>query len=229
MRVTGTQMLDNPIWHALTTQHAAFAEGNLLAKRYQSSFSPLAGLRHPKLAACRSLATLLKPNDGAGLFLEQRADSFAGLQVLYELDISQMVCEQLLPAPEHESVTLDETTVPEMMGLVELTNPGPFRERTRELGEYLGIRDGRTLAAMAGERLRLPGYTEISAVCTRAVYRGRGYARALVHSLATRIIARNEIPFLHVEVENTSAIRVYKSLGFRERRQLQLIVLQSVT
>ena len=80
-----------------------------------------------------------------------------------------------------------------------------------------------------GERLRLPGYTEISAVCTRAEYRGRGYARALVHSLATRIIARNEIPFLHVELENTNAIRVYEGLGFRERRRLQLIVLQSAS
>ncbi len=73
--------------------------------------------------------------------------------------------------------------VPEMVALAELTKPGPFGTRTRELGEYLGIRKTKRLVAMAGERLHLPGYTEVSAVCTHPDFQGRGYARELMSIL----------------------------------------------
>ncbi len=115
-------------------------------------------------------------------------------------------------------VELGAADVPEMLELTARTEPGPFWPRTRELGTYLGIRDNGALVAMAGERLRPPGWTEISAVCTAAEARGRGHAARLLSALIVRIIARGETPFLHVAAANTGAVARYETLGFETRR-----------
>lgn len=115
-------------------------------------------------------------------------------------------------------VELGAQDVSEMLDLVARTQPGPFWPRTHELGTYLGVRDNGMLVAMAGERLRPPGWTEISAVCTAPEARGRGYAAGLVSALVARIAARGERPFLHVAEANTGAIALYQRLGFEMRK-----------
>lgn len=115
-------------------------------------------------------------------------------------------------------VGLGAADVPEMLELTARTEPGPFWPRTRELGTYLGIRDNGTLVAMAGERLRPPGWTEISAVCTAPEARGRGHATRLLSALIMRITARGETPFLHVAAANSGAIARYETLGFTTRQ-----------
>jgi predicted GNAT family acetyltransferase len=115
--------------------------------------------------------------------------------------------------------------VADMLALVEITKPGPFRGRTHEMGRYLGIRvDGR-LVAMAGERLRPVGYTEVSAVCTHPDYRGRGYGRDLVETLVRNIIDRGEVPILHVEKDNRAAF-LYEQVGFSRRQTIHLVALR---
>jgi predicted GNAT family acetyltransferase len=110
--------------------------------------------------------------------------------------------------------------------LAELTKPGPFAQRTIVLGSYIGIRSGDQLVAMAGERMRFDGFTEISAVCTHPAHRGRGHAVLLVGTLMRSILARGKTPFLHIFSDNTSAAALYRKLGFTYRRSLTVTVLQ---
>jgi ribosomal protein S18 acetylase RimI-like enzyme len=222
--------LDNPIWHALSTLHARFAEGDNLAKRYPIAVTSLAAMSEPTEEAFESLAKALQ-SESAGLFLDQPPAIPADWKTIHSCPLVQMVFEK------HEIARGDDSTeklaeelipadTPEMVALAKLTKPGPFGARTRELGEYLGIREGIRLAAMAGERLHLPGYTEVSAVCTHPDFQGRGYARALITILLGKIVQRGETPFLHVREENISAIRLYEKMGFHTRRLIHYVVLQ---
>ena len=129
--------------------------------------------------------------------------------------------DALSPRPDEEAIVLGGADVPEMLALVDRNQPGPFRPRTHELGRYIGIRRHGTLIAMAGERLHPPGWTEISAVCTDAEYRGEGLATRLVLAVAAGIRERGDTPFLHASAANVNAIRLYTALGFRLRRTLQ--------
>jgi predicted GNAT family acetyltransferase len=114
--------------------------------------------------------------------------------------------------------------VPEMLALAALTEPGPFRQRTIRFGGYVGIRDGGRLVAMAGRRIAVPGYREVSAVCTHPSYRGRGYAAALVCAVSEGITKLGEIPYLHVRQDNLNAIRLYRGLGYDIIRSLHCAV-----
>jgi predicted GNAT family acetyltransferase len=139
-----------------------------------------------------------------------------GWNVVRKIDSAQMVWSaQKAPPVEHRFEELNISQVDEMLTLVELTKPGPFAKRTPELGSYLGIRAAGQLVAMAGERLKPHGYTEISAVCTHPDHRGRGYASSLVSILIQRITSRNEVPFLHVRTENVDAIRYTRNSASR--------------
>lgn len=113
-----------------------------------------------------------------------------------------------------------------MIELTALTKPGPFGSRTHELGTYLGIRPQGKLVAMAGERLKVPGHTEVSAVCTHPEHTGKGYAAILMAEVMRRIRERGETPFLHVRADNGRAIEIYKRLGFRERKLGHFAVLR---
>jgi predicted GNAT family acetyltransferase len=115
-----------------------------------------------------------------------------------------------------------------MTALVQLTAPGPWFPRTAELGRFVGIEvDGR-LVAMAGERMRVPGHTEISAVCCHPDFRGRGWPTELMRRVSRAIVARGETPFLHVLGENAPAIALYDKLGMRERLRSRLLILRRV-
>ncbi|MBK5288101.1 MAG: GNAT family N-acetyltransferase [Acidimicrobiia bacterium] len=110
----------------------------------------------------------------------------------------------------------------ELTALVTATEPGPWAERTHELGRFFGVRvDGRLVAA-AGQRMRLPDAIEISAVCTDEAHRGRGHAAAATMAVVETILAEGVLPFLHVRDGNTSAITMYERLGFVVRSTLPI-------
>ncbi|HSS97252.1 MAG TPA: GNAT family N-acetyltransferase [Terriglobales bacterium] len=211
-------MLDHCIWNALSTRHFSFAEGDELAKRYPPAVTALAAVRDFSAESFASLGRLIAPGEMAIFFLNSLPVLPVGWEVLREVPLAQMVWNGRLNGEDGAGIEqLSTADVDEMLALTELTKPGPFSKRTPELGTYLGIRHGGHLVAMAGERLRVPGFTEVSAVCTHPEFQGRGFARMLITAITRRIVARGETPFLHVAQENVRAIRVYENLGFTTR------------
>ncbi len=137
----------------------------------------------------------------------------------------QLVAAHPIAAPADSFVTLGAADAKDMLALAQLTEPGPFLTRTHVMGRFIGSRIGGRLAAMAGERFRPAGYTEVSGVCTHPDFRGRGLARALSAAVAARIQARGETPFLHAWETNRAAINLYEALGFRRRVDMQVGIL----
>jgi ribosomal protein S18 acetylase RimI-like enzyme len=220
-------ILNNPIWHALTSSQAYVAKASHLARRFPSDITTLAGFSEPTRETFRSLLFLTEPDEVAALFLESAPAEIDGWAVVEVVPLLQMLHEGFgLVVSAVQVEELNATHVPQMLRLAELTNPGPFGRRTPELGTYLGVRQRGALVAMAGERLRIPGYVEVSAVCTYREHCGRGYASALVGALVQRIHEQAAVPFLHVRAENRRAVELYERLGFKGRVIFQLTVLR---
>ncbi|MDC2954835.1 GNAT family N-acetyltransferase [Streptomyces gilvifuscus] len=213
-----SHVLDNPALASLTGPHARFAERRGRVLRYPVDVSPWLALPdEPDAADWADLAALAGP--GAEVPLNGYCPEVpADWEVVFHVEGVQLVDDGLPAAPDAEAVPLGPADVPEMLDLVARTRPGPFLPRTVELGTYLGIRRNGALVAMAGERLRPPGWTEISAVCTDPAFRGEGLATRLILAVAHGIRERGETPFLHTSARNTDAIRLYEALGFRLRR-----------
>jgi predicted GNAT family acetyltransferase len=207
--------------------HADFALGGDLARRYPAKIAPMAGVREISNASLNALAALMRPGDVVGLFGPEPVSEAGCLLVVSHKHIDQMICDRQDNSPQTGSVTeLTPADVPDMLHLVELTKPGPFSAGAIMLGSYLGIRCAGKLIAMAGERMRFDGFTEISAVCTHPGYRGCGYASSLVRALVRQIITRGETPFLHLYSDNTIAAALYTKLGFALQRRLTVTVLR---
>jgi ribosomal protein S18 acetylase RimI-like enzyme len=235
-------VLDNPVWHALTGPQRALGRTTELAGRFDPDVAPFGALASGSVtdSVWEDLAQLVGPKGTVSL-TGDLPDLPPGWTVIARFDGMQMVgdgarrlgmdvgssppgsAESGLPVP----VLLGSDDSSEMLALVEVTRPGPFERRTVELGGYLGIRIDGQLVAMAGERLRPPGYAEISAVATDPNYQRRGLAGHLVLAVAEGILRRGDIPFLHASTTNMGAIRLYESLGFTIRRPVAFLLLEA--
>ncbi|MGI5243432.1 GNAT family N-acetyltransferase [Dactylosporangium sp. CA-139066] len=215
-------VLDAPIWAALHHQQRGLAEIIGRAARFRPDVAPFCAIAPgagPEVWS--DLAKLAGPGGPVTLFGEV-PPAPPGWAPTFDLGIVQLVEESVEAGPDPQAVVLGPRDVPEMLDLVRRTDPGPFRARTIETGTYLGLRHEGALVAMAGERTRPPGWTEVSAVCTDPAYRGRGLGGRLVRAVVHGIRARGERAFLHAAATNAGAIRLYSALGFRLRRDTQV-------
>lgn len=229
--MTGNR-LDNPIWSALTASHAKFAQGDTNALRYPREITTMAafGSLPPDARAWESLGRLLEPRETIAVLFHEPAEAPAGWEVVRRVEIVQMVHDgKTVPQNEEPAkvVRLGAAESAEIVELGKLTNPGPIGARSYEIGDFTGIRgeDGQ-LIAMAGERFRFPGYSEISGVCTRPGFEGRGLAAALVVIVMQRIRERGEVPYLHSRADNARAIKLYERLGFVQSRSFPMSILR---
>jgi ribosomal protein S18 acetylase RimI-like enzyme len=222
--------LDRPIWSALTTRQKGLAEGSGGARRFPPAIGPFVDLVDMSPQSFAELGALMSGSEIAVLFTPEVVTAPDEFKILLADTGEQMIGTPAASALAGvEIVTLGAADVPDMMALVELTKPGPFGLRTHELGTFLGIKIDGQLVAMTGERMKPGNYTEMTAVCVHPSHRGRGYAQALLGAVAQQIVARGEIPFLHVFSNNESAIALYRRQGMEIRRRLHVTVLQKRT
>jgi predicted GNAT family acetyltransferase len=230
-------VLDNPAWHALTGPHAVHAQGSGLARRYDPDVSIFHAMADESEQAWRDVAEIASRAGYVALAAADTPSPPSGWEVVFSMPGRQMwlterIAVATLPPTDGEtgsSVSLRPLTqddVPELSALVALTEPGPWRPRTFELGGYVGIFHDETLVAAAGQRIHPPGHCEVSAVCTHPDARRRGYASILTAHVAGAIADRGETPFLHVVETNTSAIAVYERLGFTTRTIVRFCALR---
>lgn len=220
--------LDRPVWNALATRHAGFALGGALARRYPPDIGQFAARADDSAAAAEALLALAAPGARIATVEPERTPTPAQTETVFQAELVQMLLDTEPPPARHAApdwVALGKGDAAEMVALAGLTRPGPFFAGTHRLGDFVGVRRDGVLVAMAGERMRLPGFTEVSAVCTHPDWRGRGLGEGLMRVVIARALARGEAVFLHSFPDNP-AMRLYTALGFRVRRQVVYTILE---
>jgi GNAT superfamily N-acetyltransferase len=220
-------LLNNITWHTLSGAHASYSHGTAEARRYAPGFSPILGFADQERPSFESLVPFCATAE------HFYCDGWSGIapdgwQIDAESTMFKMVWEAPMPETDEmpEAIRLTPEHASQALHLATLTRPGPFGQRTIELGDYFGCFDRQSLIAMAGERLCAGALREISGVCTHPDFQGRGFARRLMLKLIRRQMQRGETPFLHVMRDNHHAHRLYERMGFRLYRESIVRVVQ---
>lgn len=223
--------LDRAVWNALTTRLSAFAtpESDARAVRIDPQVGVFLAAADGSPESVARLTELARRHPGAGLVERSdgsMVDVLPQVAVARRIALVQMTATALTPggdAPAFE--TLTEADAPAMLALATLTRPGPFRSATHRLGPFIGVKQDGALIAMAGRRLRVDGFTELSGVCTHPDHRGRGLAAALSRAVVGEILAAGEAAFLHAFADHDATIAFYRTLGFEIRARMTYTIL----
>jgi GNAT superfamily N-acetyltransferase len=221
-------LTDNPFWSALQTSQRHFSIGTTMIKKFPTDILPFVGLAEQDASLLQYIVPYIGHNEevyvknGIGQILR-------GWEIINNLSCIQMVCTNLPDFSLDKNVTisrLGDKDFDELFSLVNLVQPGFIMKRTHLLGDYFGIRIDGKLVATAGERLKMTGFIELSAVCTLPEYTGKGYAQVLIRHVCENIFKKGEIPILHVLESNTRAIQLYELFNFRKKMDFPLLKLK---
>ena len=218
--------LENPVWEALGSKQSHFNIGNQVLKYYPANVSPFVGLQNWNETDLQELIHHLPANRSFSIMITKEIKLPTSFEIIFTTPLYQLYCPILIPFanPGVACRKLEITDLAQMLELTEMTKPGPFYERTINFGNYVGIFNNNKLIAMAGERLKVNGYTEVSAICTHPDFMGKGYASILLSNISEQIIIEGNVPFLHVRQDNSRAIAVYKKLGFQIRADIYFAI-----
>ncbi|RFS19320.1 GNAT family N-acetyltransferase [Chitinophaga silvatica] len=221
-------LLNNPVWSALTTEQASFARGGEIFKRFQPGVLSFAACQHPETDNPATLEPWLEENETFYL-VGKLPEIPSKWHIINTLPCAQMVLTELntdLKFSDLPIRRLGEKDSTEMFELINSIQPGYYFKNTHKLGSYFGIHLDGKLVAMAGERMKLAGFTELSAICTHPDYRGRGLAQQLIVALCEEHRQSGSTSFLHVATANTGAIKLYEHMGFRHRTEINFTKLR---
>jgi ribosomal protein S18 acetylase RimI-like enzyme len=218
-------VLDNPFWCALTTDQASFAVGSGDVRWFPADVAPFCAVGQAGQAIDATVLGAALRGCSTRYFVGGLPVLPSGFHTSRPITLLQMACTEVGGGGGDEAALLDlgPEDAGAMLALTGLVFPGFFRPRTPDLGRYVGIRRNGDLVAMGGERLAMPGYREVSAICTHPAHSGHGYARTIVQHLTARILAEGRLPFLHVRDTNARARRLYESAGFSVVNSVSLL------
>lgn len=219
MKTTDKHPLDNPVWNALAETHQEFAIAYEGTKFYNPEYCPFGGFVKPENTAdaIKQYAALTE-----NFFIVGEKPLLSdSLKINKELICLQMVIDQKIDLPvDLEIVKLTAANNEALCELVNLVQPGYFKNKTFLLGDYFGIFKEGQLVAITGERMKMNDFTELSAIITHPDHTGNGYAKQLITHCVNAVFDQHKIPFLHVLESNTGAIYLYEKLGFVTRRKI---------
>ncbi len=227
----GDHVLDDVAWHALRGPQAYLAEVSTdgRARRYRPAVGPFCGVERLDATGWRALAELVGPAGVAVLLRGEVAATPGGWSELVREPATQYVATDLAdpPASVDDLLELGAADSPDMVRLTAETEPGPFGPESHRTGRWFGVRREGRLVAMAGERMRLPGFGEVSGVCVHPSARGSGLGAVVTLAAARAIADRGDTAMLHVREGNDGAHRLYRRLGFEVRRRVTVAVLRN--
>lgn len=212
--------LDNPVWNSLNETHENFSINYKGIKFYNPEYCPFGGSvdRENARQGISEYAELSN-----NLFVVgQKPLVDNSVSIEKELICNQMILERAIQLDLKEEIIhlKDEKQRQELFDLVSLVQPGYFRKKTADLGDYFGIYKENKLVAACGKRMQMHDFTEISAIVTHPNHTGNGYAKQLIKHTTEQIFQENKLPYLHVLESNTHAVGIYERLGFTTRRKM---------
>ncbi|WP_343697211.1 GNAT family N-acetyltransferase [Flavobacterium sp.] len=217
--MTEENKLDNPVWNSLCESHKKFALDYNGTKFFNQDYCPFGGFsdHNSTLEATEKYASLCE-----NFFIVGEKPKIADtLKITKELVCLQMIIyEKIQITFSDEIIKLTEEHAEELFNLVNLVQPGYFKPKTFLLGSYYGIFNDKKLVSVAGERMKMNAFTEVSAIVTHPDYTGKGYAKQLTSHVVNAVFDEGKTPFLHVVESNLGAIKLYEKLGFATRRKM---------
>ena len=206
----------NPVWEALTGRQKHLNTGGEIVKFFNPEVCPFVAMENWDTTNLTSLEAMLPAGRSFSVMIAKTVDIPSCFEIVFSCMLYQMICRKpVKPSKDLSEIRLlSYQHVPEMLALTTLTKPGPFFQNTIGMGDYYGIVLNGQLAAMAGERLKPEGFSEVSAICNHPEHLGRGYASLLTAHVTRKIQEEGAIPFLHVKQDNDRAIQVYQRIGF---------------
>ena len=211
--------LDNPVWYSLSEAHNDISINYHNVKFYDPAYCPFGGFIENNSVASQidEYSKLI-----THFFVVGEKPPFSGKIFLKnELICLQMILEKRIEINIGEKIIeLDDALAEPLSKLVNEVQPGYFKKKTSLMGNYIGILKEGKQVAVAGERMKMNDFTEVSAVVTHPSYKGKGFAKQLVAHTANKIFDENKTPYLHVAETNFDAIMLYEKLGFKTRRSM---------